>query len=304
MTEIQFGVNLHAVSSWADFRQLVHRADQLGFDVLAAPDHLGGLGPFAALTAAGAVSARLRLRTYVLNAGFWNAALLAREVATLDLLSGGRAELGLGAGHMKSEHDEARIPWLPPGLRMQALEQLLVETRQRLAAETHQPRPVQQPVPLLVGAMSTAGLSLAAQHADIVGFSGLRQVPGSAPGIFAVSSPAETRQRVDQVRQQAGGRPYRCDALLQVVAIGAQRIDAAARLAARAPDRLSLEQLLDTPFALFARDADEAAEVIQRRREIYGFDCFTTHQPYLEALGEVIAAHRSTNVPGAHPPQV
>lgn len=295
MSEIQFGVNLHAVSSWANFQQLVHRADVLGFDVLATPDHLGGLGPFAALTAAGAVSAGLRLRTYVLNAGFWNAALLAREVATLDLLSSGRAELGLGAGHMKSEHEDARIPWLPAAQRMRALEQLLVETRQRLAEETHQPRPVQQPVPLLIGAMSTAGLALAAQHADIVGFSGLRQVPGSAPGTFTVSSPTETGQRVDQVRQQASGRPYRSDVLLQVVAIGSQRVDAAARLAASAPDRLSVEQLLDTPFALFARDADEAAEEVQRRRQVYGFDCFTTHQPYLEALGQVIAAHRSSD---------
>lgn len=130
---------------------------------------------------------------------------------------------------------------------MQTLEQLLVETRQRLADETHQPRPVQQPVPLLIGAMSTAGLSLAAQHADIVGFAGLRQVPGSAPGTFTVSSPAETRQRVDQVRQQADGRSYRCDVLLQVVAIGPQRTDAAAQMAASAPDRLSVEQLLDTP---------------------------------------------------------
>jgi len=79
-------------------RQLVRRADELRYDVFAAPDHLGGLAPITALTAAGMTSGRLRLRTYVLNTGFWNPALLAREVASLDLLSQGRAELGLGAG--------------------------------------------------------------------------------------------------------------------------------------------------------------------------------------------------------------
>ncbi len=63
---------------------------------------------------------------------------------------------------------------------------------------------------------------------------------------------------------------------------------------ASAPDRLSVEQLLDTLFDLFARDADEAATELQRRHQVYGFDCFTTHQPYLEALGQVIAAYRST----------
>lgn len=295
MTQIQFGVNLHTTSSWPDFQQLVRRADELGFDVLAAPDHLGGLAPFAALTAAGTISFRLRLRTYVLNAGFWNAALLAREVATLDLLSGGRAELGLGAGHMKSEHDDARIPWLPVEQRLRALEQLLLETRQRLVDDTHQPRPVQQPVPLLIGAMSTAGLSLAAQHADIVGFAGLRQVHGSPPGTFTVSSAAETQQRVDQVRRQAGGRSYRSDVLLQVVALGQRPADAAAQIAASAPDRLSVDKLLDTPFALFARDVQEAADELRRRQQIYGFDGFTTHQPYLESLGQVIAAYRSAD---------
>jgi alkanesulfonate monooxygenase SsuD/methylene tetrahydromethanopterin reductase-like flavin-dependent oxidoreductase (luciferase family) len=90
----------------------VHPADELGFDVFAAPDHLRSLAPFAALAAAGMVSARLRLRTYVLNAGFRNPAL-SREVATLDVLSGGRAELGLGAGRIKREHDDARLPWAP-----------------------------------------------------------------------------------------------------------------------------------------------------------------------------------------------
>jgi hypothetical protein len=59
------------------------------------------------------VSHRLRLRTYVLDAGFWNAVLLARDVATLDALSDGRVELGVGAGHIRHEHENARLPWLP-----------------------------------------------------------------------------------------------------------------------------------------------------------------------------------------------
>ena len=91
MAGIQFGVTFRAASSAAEFEQFVRRAEELGFDVFAAPDHLGATGPFTILAAAVAMSRTLRLRTYVLNAGFWNAALLAREVATLDLLSAGRA---------------------------------------------------------------------------------------------------------------------------------------------------------------------------------------------------------------------
>ena len=191
MSKIQFTINVHAVSSQQDFTQLVRRVDALGYDVFAAGDHLGGLVPFAALSAAGMISERLRLRTYVLNTGFWNPALLAREVATLDVLSQGRAELGLGAGHRKSEHQDARLPWLPLAARVQALEDMVLEMRRRLAEEAHRPQPVQQPVPVLVGAMSSSALSVAARHAEVVGFAGLRQIKG-AP---AAPSPCAPRLR-------------------------------------------------------------------------------------------------------------
>ena len=88
---MQFGLNFRAAQSRADFGRLIRRAAELGFDVLALPDHLGGAAPFSTLAAAGEISSTLRLTSYVLNVGFWNPALLAREVATLDLLSGGRA---------------------------------------------------------------------------------------------------------------------------------------------------------------------------------------------------------------------
>src|SRR5262249_25944272 len=154
--------------------------------------------------AAAMISPRLRLRTYVLNVGFWNPALLAREVATLDLLSGGRAELGLGAGHMKSEHDDAGLAWLPFPRRIEALDEMVTEVRRRLPDQGHEPHPVQRTVPLMVAAMSGAGLAVAAKHADVVGFAGLRQVPGESPGTFTLVSAAETAERVAQVREQAG----------------------------------------------------------------------------------------------------
>ncbi|MDQ3896423.1 MAG: TIGR03621 family F420-dependent LLM class oxidoreductase [Actinomycetota bacterium] len=284
-------MNVRAAASWEDFRRLVHRADELGYDVFAAPDHLGALSPFAVLAAAAATSGRLRLRTYVLNVGFWNPALLAREVATLDLLSGGRAELGVGAGHTRSEHDDAGLRWRPLAERLALLEAVVLEVRRRLGDEGHQPRPVQQPVPLLVGAMSHQGLAVAARHADVVGFSGLRATKGGPPEEFTLASAAETAERVRGVRRQAGGRPYRSDVLLQAVIIGREPEETAARIVATAP-HLTLEQIVDTPFVLLGRDADHGAEELRRRRERYGFDSVTTHQPNMEALGEVMAAYR------------
>ncbi len=270
-------------------QRVVRRIDELGYDVVAVPDHLGGPSPFATLAAASGISTRLRVRTYVLNIGFWNAALLAREVATLDQLSAGRVDVGLGAGHMKSEHDDAGLPWFPLRERVQALEELVVELRRRLSDGRHQPVPVQQPVPILIGTMSAAGLAVAARHADVVGFSGARQVPGAVIGTFTLSSPQETAERVHQVRLQAAQRPYRSDVLLQVVRLGTDPDVAAAELTRDIP-HLPAERARNSPFVLLARTAEEAVDELLERHERYGFDSVTTHQPNLEPLGQVIAA--------------
>jgi probable F420-dependent oxidoreductase len=147
-------------------------AESAGFDVLTAADHLGAPAPFAVLAAAAAVTERVRLRTYVLDAGFWNPALLAREAATLDALSGGRLELGLGAGHQRHEHVDAGLPFPSHADRVAALKTTLVEVRRRLADPGHLPAPVQRPVPVVVGGWGTATLTVAAQQADVVALAG------------------------------------------------------------------------------------------------------------------------------------
>jgi len=267
----------------------VHRADDLGCDLLAAPDHLGAPDPFVVLAAAAQITQRMRLRTYVLNVGFWNAALLARAAATTDLLCDGRLELGFGAGHMRSEHEDAGLSWSTHRARVDQMERTLIEVRRRLSAPDHEPRPAQRHVPLAVGAMTSPGLSVAARHADIVAFAGLLQIPGASPGSFTVASAAQTRERVREVREQAAGRGYSSDALLQVIRLGSDPKTAAETLAAEWGD-ISPGQLLDTPFVLIARDGSHAAEILAQRHEDFGFDSFTTHEPNLDALGDVIAA--------------
>lgn len=77
--------------------------------------------------------------------------------------------------------------------------------------------------------------------------------------------------------------------------IGRDPEDAAAEIVASIPGRLTVEQLLDTPFALLAQDVSQAVEELRRRQQVYGFDSVTAHQPTLEALGEVITAHRAAD---------
>jgi hypothetical protein len=126
----------------------------------------------------------------------------------------------------------------------------------------------------------------------VIGFAGLRQVPGQPLGTLTLVSAAETAERVAQVREQAAGRRYRSDVLLQHVVVGQSPAESAGEMAADVPG-LTVEQVLDSPFVLYAENAAGAAEELRRRHERYGFDSITTHQPSMEALGEVIAAYRS-----------
>lgn len=231
MADIQFGVCFWGIEAPQEISRFVRRADELGYDVLAAPDHLGWLSPFAVLAAAAVLSERLRLRTYVLNGAFWNAALLAREIATLDVLSHGRAELGLGTGYVRAEFERAGVAWQPLPERVTAMTDLLDAVRAHLADADHRPRMVQESLPVMIGGSSDAILPIVARHADIVGFPGLHQQKGAELGRLAFSSSAQVADRVAAVRAAAGGRAYRSDIVLQTVMIDKDPRESAAELA-------------------------------------------------------------------------
>ena len=127
MSAFRFSCNFFGVSSGDAFVDKCRRAEECGYDAVLAPDHLGAPAPFPLLVAAAAATERLRVGTLVLNVPFWNPALLAREVATTDILTGGRLEVGLGAGHMKWEFDEAGIGWKPFSTRADQLATTITE---------------------------------------------------------------------------------------------------------------------------------------------------------------------------------
>lgn len=286
----RFGVSPSGRSpagSVAELKEWVREAEELGFDFIAKGDHLGGPAPFAVLTAVAAASERLRVRTYVLNVAFWNPALLAREAATLDRLSGGRVELGLGAGALRAEFEAAGLRWRPAAERVQHLEQTLQLVRRALADPDHSPPPVQAPVPVLVGAMSRAGLAVAAEHAEIVGFAGVRQAEGKPAGTLRAATAEETDELVEWVRQRASGRNYESDVLLQAVELGRDPLSAAKTFIEREGEEEDPHVLAESPCVLFAVTAAEAAAEIEQRRERWGFTSFTTFGPSMAALAQV-----------------
>jgi len=169
--------------------ELARTADAGGFDTLYVADHPGtSAAPFVALAAAATVTDRIRLGTCVVNAGRWEPLALAAEVATLDVLSGGRSVLGLGAGHTPAEWSMAELEIPRPAARIARLKEIVEVVQALLAGDevsrsgTHVrlkgailnvPRPIQDPIPLMVGGNGPSLLRLAAGCADIVGVTGL-----------------------------------------------------------------------------------------------------------------------------------
>jgi probable F420-dependent oxidoreductase len=239
------------------------------------------------LAAAAALSPRLRFRTYVLNVGFWNPALLAREAAMLDLLSEGRLELGIGAGTIRSEFAQAGLPWRPAAERIAQLEETIKLVRQRLADPAHAPQPVQRPIPILVGAMSKRGLAVAAAYADIIAFAAIRQAEGKPAGTLRAATADETDELVAYARRQANGRSFESDVLLQAVELGRDPLVAAKAFIDREGDDEDPRLLVESPCVLFAKTAAEAAGELERRRQRWGFTSFTTFWPSAGAVAEL-----------------
>ena len=272
--------------------KVCRRAESLGYDVALIPDHLGRNrpAPFPMLVAAANATGRLRVGPFVLNSAFWNPFLLAREVATTDQLTGGRLELGLGAGHMKSEFDMANIAWRGFDERVRGLQDT-IDTLDRLFADEavgyetlQRPRP-----PLMIAGTGHSTLQLAAARADIVGYGGILQARGRPPGTFRIATAEEMDERVGYFAECARERAGEIEAnlLIQVVSVTDDREAAASGLIAERSIELSVEQLLSAPVVLIGT-TDEIAAQVRERRDRYGISYFCVHEPYIEDFAPVI----------------
>ncbi|WP_030676702.1 LLM class F420-dependent oxidoreductase [Streptomyces sp. NRRL B-1347] len=285
----RFGVTMMTPSAGDEWRKKCRRAEELGYDVILVPDHLGKPAPFPALVAAAEATERPRVGTFVLNAGFWNAALLAREVATTDALTGGRLELGLGTGYVQAEFDAAGLPWPTPGERVSHLARTVEELDRLLTSPEHQPEPRQRPrPPLLVGGDGDRVLKVTAEHADIAAFTGTRAVPGDPGGKLAVLTADAVGERVAAYRRFAAGRsaPAELNLLIQVVEETPDR-RATIRPSLGLLPHLTEDEALDAPIFLLGT-VRQMAEQLRAQRERYGFSYLTVLEPSLEAFGPVI----------------
>lgn len=184
---LQFSIQIPMARDVDSWTEAVRRAEGSGFYSISVPDHLGPslpqLGPLAALGAAAAVSSRVRLAITVVNNDFRHPALLAKEIATLDVMSRGRVDLGLGAGWLEEDYINTGIAtWDPPGTRVDRLIESVALYKQLFGGEPVNfegehyrvrdfrslPRPVQSPIPIIIGGRGRRMLGMAAREAQII----------------------------------------------------------------------------------------------------------------------------------------
>ncbi|MHC3001797.1 TIGR03621 family F420-dependent LLM class oxidoreductase [Gordonia metallireducens] len=289
----RFGVNMLAVDTSSSWKERARHVEQLGFDVLLVPDHLGIPSPWPALATAAAATERLRVGPFVLNAAFTNPALLARDVATVDQLSDGRVELGLGTGYVKEEFESAGIEFRPAGRRVDHLGDTVTRVASLLNDPEHTPRPVQERVPLLLGGNGDRVLRMAAEHADIVGFTAART---GRDGDLEPLSADDFAERVAFARSAAGDRvdDIEWNLLMQIVVV----TDEATRIAEENIEKwqlsMSPQEFLDLPSILIGSAADIADQLVTMR-ERTGISYITVLEPVLEQFAPVIELLRDVD---------
>ena len=276
---LRFGVSTSSAADRDEWRQRAREYEGLGFDSLVVADHLGGvLAPMTALVAAADATERLRIGPFVLNNDFWSPLLLAREAVTLDLLSGGRLELGLGAGHAQEEYDAAGLRYDPPAARVARLAETVPVLRRLLDGETvdhegphvslHQATvdvaAAQPRIPLLVGGNGDGVLATAAAHADIVGLVGFTSGTGRRQTNLSHFTWAGLDERIAHVRRAAGSR---ADALELNVLVQMVRAGDRATLADEvgAAFHQPAELILDSPFVMLG-DVEAMVDHVARLR--------------------------------------
>ena len=241
----------------------------------------------------------------MLNNDLRHPVLVAREAAAVDLLTDGRLELGLGAGSIKAEYDQAGFSFDPGVTRVERLaesvtiikglfngEQVTFAGRHyRVTGHAIGPLPAQKPrPPILIGGNGRLLLALAAREADIVGFSGLTfRNGGAAPPDLSGWRASAVDKRVLLVREAAGDARFarlELNALVQQVAVTNDRRQAAEELASR-QTQLTPDEILQSPYVLIGT-VDQIVEDLQAYRDRWGLSYYVVHEPYMDVFAPVV----------------
>lgn len=337
----RFAVQSYNASSAAQWRDRARQAEDLGYSALHLADHYVGpgrvveqtshpvqeLAAVPAIMAAANATSRLRVGCRVFCVDYHHPVVLAKQAATLDLLSEGRLELGLGAGWLRAEYEALRIPFDPPGQRIRRLAATIALVKQSMggadapfeagaagggatdaaasgaagAARTAhgvpiaydgfapRPLPAQRPhPPIMVGGGGRRVLSLAAREADIVSLNFNNRAGVIGPDGVQSGAAAATAEKIGWLREAAAER---MDAIELEIGAYFTFVQPGAETIAGEMGRslgLSAEEMLRHPHGLFG-EAEAVADELRRRREHYGIHYITVPDSALTAFAPVVA---------------
>ncbi len=304
-TPFRFSLTATGVNDPTEFVELCRRAEDLGYSTVSMADHLDDqLAPMLALTAAAQATTTLRVLSLVLANDYRHPALLAKEITTLDQLSGGRLEFGIGAGWMASDYEQAGLPYDRPGVRIGRLAEAVQilkatwaggpvvfdGTHYRIQGLVNTPPPVQDGgPPLMLAGGAEKMLTFAGREADIVGVNAALTAGVIDERVGPSATAAATDEKIEWIRNGAGDRfdQIELQTRVHIAYVGDGAGDFAEGLAPALG--LTREQALATPHALICSSPAEAVDVLQGWRERWGISYIGLGADAIDAMAPVVA---------------
>jgi probable F420-dependent oxidoreductase len=300
---MRFGLSAAGFNTLEQLIERARWAERVGFSTFSVSDHLNAHSPFVMLQAISDATSRIRLGTLVINNDLRHPVVLAQDAATVDRLSGGRLELGLGAGWAFPEYRRAGIAYEAPGLRIERLREtvealralfggdVLTTAGKHIQLQDHflVPTPHQgRQLPLLIGGNGDRLLALAAEHADIVSFTGFSP-DRHGENVRTHFTRSGLADRAALVGRLSAGRtsPPELNVLLQMLVVTDDREYLARTIAQRRGQ--SFVEVLTCPFLAFGT-LEEICAQLRRLRDDFGIGYVTVFDQSADDAAKVIAA--------------
>lgn len=303
MKPFRFSITGGGPLSITDIRELARKVEDLGYTALTISDHLDDqLAPLLALAAAAEVTETIRLTPLVLANDYRNPVVLAREFATLDQISNGRIEVGIGAGWMKTDYEQAGIPYDKPSVRIARLEEAVEILTKAFArqpfsfdGEHYQvhnvepiPKLVQEAPPFLIAGGRPKILGVAGRHAQIVGIN-----PSLHAGVIderagATATPDKTDEKITWIKEAAGERfaDIELQTRVHLAMITNDREGVAGAMAAGLG--MTTEEAMHSPHALVGTE-EECVETLHRWRERWGISYIGMSADAVDTMAPIVA---------------
>ena len=302
----RFGVQVSKETTAKGWAELARRTEAAGYEVLTMPDHFTDqLAPIPALMAAASATTTLRVGALVFDNDYKHPVVLAKELATIDLLSEGRLEIGLGAGWMISDYEEAGIPYDSPKVRIDRFIEGVAVIRGAMAEGSFsfsgdhytitnyngQPKPMQARPPLLIGGGGKRVLSYAAREADIIGINGTMTAGVVGPEALSTMTAESVDEKVAIVAAAGAHRINDIEMNIRTFFVKVTNDRAATVDGISSMFGVSKDMIEASPFALIG-SVEECIEQLLERRERWGFSYTIVGAENIDECAPIVAALR------------